>query len=125
VRRVVADAGVILAWFVPNGEHRGLRAEYEAGALTVIGPDTLVSDAMAELAQRGGWTDERLAGVAGELSRLGLQLQTPPLQDLAHWMAKGLNASSAACAALAARLEVPLVTDDPDLRRAAAGLLQR
>lgn len=125
MRRVVTDAGVVLAWFEPTSEHRSLRAEYEAGALTVIGPETLVADAMAELAGRGGWTDERLAAVAGELSRLGFQLQAPPLQDLAHWMAKGLRPSSAACAALAARLEVPLVTDDPDLRRAARGLLQR
>lgn len=125
MRRVVADAGVILGWFGPEGEHRVLREEYEAGALTVIGPDTLVADAMAELARRGGWTDDRLAAVAGELSRLGFQLQAPPLQDLAHWMAMGLSPSSAACAALAARLEVPLVTDDADLQRAAAGLLQR
>jgi predicted nucleic acid-binding protein len=125
VRRVVADAGVVLSWFEPRGEHRAMRTEYEAGALTVISPDTLVSDAMAELARRGGWTEERLASVAGELTRLGFQLQAPPLQDLAHWMAMGLNASSAACAALAARLEVPLVTDDPDLQRVASGLLQR
>jgi hypothetical protein len=125
VRRVVADAGVVLGWFEPNGEHRAMRAEYEAGALTVIGPDTLLADAMAELARRGGWTDDRLAAVAGELSRLGLQLQAPPLQDLAHWLAKGLSPGGAACAALAARLEVPLVTDDPDLRRAASGLLDR
>jgi predicted nucleic acid-binding protein len=125
MRRVVADAGAVLGWFEPNGEHRSLRAEYEAGALTVVGPETLVADAMAKLARRGGWTDERLAAVAGELSRLGLQLQAPPLQDLAHWLTKGLSPSAAACAALAARLEVPLVTDDPDLRRAASDLLQR
>ncbi|HEX7171346.1 MAG TPA: PIN domain-containing protein [Candidatus Limnocylindria bacterium] len=125
MRRIVADAGVVLGWFEPDGEHRALRAEYEAGALTVIAPESLVSDAMARLVRRGGWTDDRLAAVAGELSRLGFQLQTPPLQDLAHWMAKGLSPSGAACAALAARLEVPLVTDDADLRRAASGLLQR
>ena len=125
MRRVVVDAGVVLGWFDPDGQHRALRSEYETGALTVIGPDTLVADAMAELARRGGWTDERLAAVAVELGRLGLQLQAPPLQDLAHWLAKGLSPSSAACAALAARLEVPLVTGEPDLRRAASGLLQR
>ena len=125
MRRVVADAGVILGWFEPEGDHRAMREEYEAGALTVIGPDTLVADAMADLARRGGWTDDRLAAVAGELSRLGFQLQAPLLQDLAHWMAKGLSPSSAACAALAARLEVPLVTDEADLQRVATGLLQR
>jgi predicted nucleic acid-binding protein len=125
VRRVVADAGAVLTWFEPDGQHRALREEYEAGGLTVIGPDTLVADAMAALARRGGWTDDRLASVGGELSRLGFQLQAPPLQDLAHWMAKGLSPSSAACAALAARLEVPLISDDADLQRAAPGLLQR
>lgn len=125
MRRVVVDAGVLLGWFGPHGQHRALRAEYEAGALTVIGPDTLVADAMAELARRGEWTDERLAAVAVELGRIGLQLQAPQLQDLAHWLTRGLTPSQAACAALAARLELPLVTDDPDLRRAASALLQR
>ena len=118
------DAGVLLAWFDPASPHRALRSEYEAGALAVIAPPELVADAMGALARRTGWPEERLATVGGELSRLGIQLQAPPLQDLAHWLAKGLAPSSAACAALAARLEVPLVTDDPDLRRAAPGLLQ-
>lgn len=125
MRRIVADAGVILAWFDPGSPHRALRSEYESGALTVIGPPSLVVDAMDSVARRGGWSEDRLAVLGNELGRLGIQLQEPPLQDLAHWMTQGLNASSAACAALAARLEVPLVTDDPDLRRAASGLVER
>jgi predicted nucleic acid-binding protein len=125
MRRVVLDAGVVLAWFDPQSRHRALRAEYEAGTLSVIAPADLVASAMDQVARRTEWPEERLARIGGEISRLGFQLQAPPLQDLAHWLEKGLNPSSAACAALAARLEAPLVTDDPDLRRAAAGLLQR
>lgn len=119
------DAGVLLGWFDPHSPHRALRSEYESGALTVIGPPSLVADAMAEVARRTGWPEDRLAAVGAELGRIGIHLQAPPLADLAHWLAKGLTPGSAACAALAARLEVPLVTDDPDLRRTASGLLQR
>jgi len=125
VKRVVVDAGVLLAWFDAESPHRALRAEYEAGTLAVVGPPELVAEAMGDLARRTGWREERLAIVGSELVRLGIQLQAPQLQDLAHWLAKGLTPSSAACAALAARLEVPLVSDDPDLRRAASDLLQR
>ena len=124
MRRVVVDAGAVLAWFDPESPHRALRSEYEAGALSVIAPSDLVASAMGQLARRTGWPEERLARIGGEISRLGFQLQAPPLQDLAHWLGKGLGPSSAACAALADRLDAPLVTDDPDLRRVAPGLLQ-
>jgi predicted nucleic acid-binding protein len=123
MRRVVVDAGVLLTWFEPDGAHRALRAEYEAGTLTVVGPRHLVGDALGVLASREGLPAERLARVGSELHRLGLQLQDPLVSELAAWLAKGLPADKAAYPALASSLEVPLVTDDPELRRVAAGLL--
>ena len=124
MRRVVVDAGALLGWFDTGRPHRSLRAEYEAGTLAVIGPRSLVADTLGTLAGRGVPADT-LARIGAELHRIGLQLQDPPMPELAAWLAKGLPSHRAAYPALAASLEVPLVTDDPALRRVAAGLLQR
>lgn len=123
MRRVVADAGVILGWFDADSPYRPLRAEYEAGALAIIGPRGLVADVLGLLAADGVPPD-RLTLIGAELQRIGLQLQEPPMPEMATWLAKGLPAQRAAYPALAAILEVPLVTDDPELRRLAATLPQ-
>ena len=124
MRRVVVDAGVVLGWFDAASPHRSLRAEYEAGTLAVIGPRSLIADALGALAERGTPPD-RMARIGEELQRIGLQLQDPPMEALATWLAKGLAPGRAAYPALAASLEVPLVSDDPELRRVAAELLLR
>ncbi len=124
MRRVVVDADVLLGWFDAASPHRSLRAEYEAGALTVIGPRGLIGEVLGRLTERGV-TPEQLARMAAELQRIGLQLQDPPMPELATWLARGLAPHRAAYPALAASLEVPLVTDDPELRVVAAGVLQR
>lgn len=124
MRRVVVDAGVILSWFGADSSHRSLRAEYEAGGVVIVAPRTIVADALAMLARRDGWTAERLARAGDELERLGLELADPPLEELARWMARGLDRSQAATAALAASLGLPLATGDADLRRVAAVLPQ-
>ena len=124
MRRVVVDAGVILGWFDAGSPHRPLRVEYEAGTLALIGPRGLVAEVLGTLAERG-LPPERLARIAPELQRIGLQLQDPPMPELAAWLAKGLAPHRAAYPALAASLEVPLVTEDPELRRVAAGVLLR
>ena len=124
MRRVVLDAGALLGWFDADGPHRSLRAAYEAGTLTVIGPRTIVAEALGALAEQGV-TPDVLALVGAELQRIGLHVQDPPVDGLAMWLGKGLAPHRAAYAALAASLEVPLVTDDPDLRRVAATVLER
>lgn len=123
MRRVVVDAGVLLAWFDPDSAQRSLRAEYEAGTLAVIGPRGLIADVLGDLSSDGVPPD-RLARIATELQRIGLQLQDAPLAELTTWLARGLTPRRAAYAALAASLEVPLVTDDPELRRVASNLPQ-
>ena len=118
---MVVDANVLLGWFDAASPHRSLRADYEAGTLTVIGPTGLVADALGILAERGV-APARLTQVGAELQRIGLHLQDPPMEALATWLAKGLPPGRAAYPALAASLEVPLVTDDPELQRSAAGI---
>jgi hypothetical protein len=125
VRRIVIDPAALLGWFGGGGPHRSLRAEYEAGALTVLAPRHLVADVLGELAARDEPAPDRLARIAGELERLGIQLQDPPLAELAGWLAQGLDPRRAAYAALAASLDVPLAAADADLRRIASGLLLR
>lgn len=122
MRRVVADAGAILSWFAPGGDHRALRSEYEEGVLVVVAPRTFLTDALAILASRDGWSAERLARAGAELDRLGLQLEDPPLDELARWLARGLDRSQASAAALATWLDLPLITDDAELRRIAVVL---
>lgn len=124
MRRVVVDDGVLLGWFDAGSPHRSLRAEYEAGTLSVIGPRGLIADVLGALTQRGIPT-ERLGRIAADLQRIGLQLQDPPMPELATWLSKGLAPHRAAYPALAASLEIPLVTDDAELRRVAATVLQR
>ena len=121
MRRVVVDAGVLLGWFDATSPHRSLRAEYEAGTLAVIGPHGLVAESLGMLAEQGV-PQESLARIGTELQRIGLQLQDPPMEALAAWLAKGLTPARAAYPALAVSLEVPLLTDDPELRRAAAAI---
>lgn len=121
MRRVVVDAGVLLGWFDAASPHRALRTEYEAGTLAAIAPRGLVAEALGILAERGV-PPASLARIGSDLHRIGLQLQDPPMEALATWLAKGLAPGRAAYAALAASLDVPLVTDDPDLRRVAGGI---
>jgi predicted nucleic acid-binding protein len=125
VKRIVIDAVALLTWFDGTGPHRSLRADYEAGALTVLAPRHLVADVLGELAARDEPAPDRLARIAGELQRLGVQLQDPPVAELAGWLAQGLDPRRAAYAALAASLDVPLAAADADLRRVAADLLLR
>lgn len=125
MRRIVIDPAALLTWFGGEGPDRSLRAEYEGGTLTLLAPRHLVADVLGELAARGQRAPDRLARIAGELQRLGIQLEDPPTADLPGWLARGLDPRRAAYAALAASLGVPLAAADPQLRRIAGDLLLR
>ncbi len=125
MRRVVIDPAALVSWFAGDGAWRSLRTEYEAGTLTIVAPRHLVADVLGELAGHEDHTPDRLARIAGELHRLGFQVQDPPVVALAGWLAKGLDARRAAYAALSSSLGVPLATADPTLRRVASNLLPR
>ncbi len=123
MRRLVLDAGAFLAWFGPDADRR-LRDEYEAGSLTVLVP-TGFSASVLEVAAGRGWSSDRLPALAPLIARVGLEAHEPRTDELARWLGQGLTAFQAASAAVAEELGVPLVSGDPELRRAAASLLLR
>jgi predicted nucleic acid-binding protein len=123
VRRLALDADAIAAWFDPNADHRGLRADYEGGTLTVVGPTRLPGDVLARIAERWHPDAARLARIGTELDRLRLELHEPSTGELAPWIARGLSTEQAAVAAVAAGLDVRLVTDDSELARTASHLV--
>lgn len=126
MRRVVVDASVVLAWFTSaRGPARSLRAEYEQGLLTLVAPRALPLEILEATARSTDWPASRLAKLAAELDRLGLELRDPPTSELASWLARGLGGADAAYAALASGLDIPLVTMDEELLRRASPVAQR
>jgi predicted nucleic acid-binding protein len=126
MRRVVADSAIVLGWFTTaTGPARSLRAEYEQGTLTIVAPRSLPIEILEAVAEATGWPADRLAALATELSRLGLELRDPPGAELAAWLARGLSGADAAYAALASGLDIPLLTTDPELLRRAGTVAQR
>lgn len=123
MRRIVLDVGLLLSWFGPDADARRVRDEYAAGELAIVAPSGIVGDALALLARRPGWDEQRLQRAAIELTRLGFELGDPAPADLATWIARGLPPDRAAYAALAAGLDLPLATTDADLRRIGSELL--
>ncbi len=121
MQRFVIDAASVLSWFDGTGANE--RREYEAGAFAAIAPRRLPADLLAAIARSGRLPPDRLARIAAELPRIGIQLQDPPLPLLAAWLARGLDADGAACAALAEHLDLPLRARDPGLRQVAHGLV--
>jgi predicted nucleic acid-binding protein len=125
MRRVVADSAIVLGWFTAaTGPARSLRAEYEHGTLTIVAPRSLPIEIMEATAEGTGWPADRLAALAAEVERLGLELRDPPGSELAAWIARGLSGADAAYAALASALGIPLVTTDPELLRTAGIVAQ-
>ena len=126
MRRVVVDASVLLAWFTSaTGPARSLRAEYEQGLLTLVAPRALTLEILEATARSTDWQASRLAKLAAELDRLGLELRDPPTSELASWLASGLGGADAAYAALASGLDIPLVTMDEELLRRASPVAQQ
>ena len=126
MRRVVVDASVVLAWFTSaTGAARPLRAEYEQGLLTLVAPRALPLEILEATVRSTDWPASRLAKLAAELDRLGLELRDPPTSELASWLSRGLGGADAAYAALASGLDIPLVTMDEELLRRASPVAQR
>lgn len=119
MRRVVIDPSAFLEWFAPDGPGRGLRDEYEQGALVVTTPRVFPL-AVLEMAMRSrSLSADRLRRLATEVHRVGFELRDPPPAELAAWLAKGLSGNQAAHAALASALDLRLVTADEHLLRTA------
>jgi predicted nucleic acid-binding protein len=123
MRRVVLDPSAFLDWFEPPG--RALRDEFEAGQLQPYVPTVFSLHVLHAAARRHGLDASRLARLADELGRLRFERRDPPSPELAAWLTRGLDADEAPYAALAASLDVPLVTTDADLLRRASTVAQR
>ena len=97
MRQLVLDASVLGRWiFQPNDAVAGaLRAEFEAGELTVAVP-ALVFLELRELAD--------------QIQKSGFDVLEPDLARVATWVARGLTAYDASYVALAEQLAVPLAT---------------
>lgn len=118
MRRVVLESAAFLAWFEP-GAARTTRQEYETGAMRVHVPHQFPGEVL-ELAAARGVSIDGIRRLAAEIDRIGFDVHDAPTAELAAWLARGVGSKHAHYAALAASLDVPLVTTDQELLRAAA-----
>ena len=121
MRRIVVDAATVLSWFEESGA--GQRRDYEAGEFAAVAPRRLHADLLAAIARRDDPSPDRLARIAAELPRIGIQVQDPPLPLLAGWLARGLDADVAPYAALAEHLDMRLHAGDTRLREGARSVI--
>jgi predicted nucleic acid-binding protein len=122
VRRVVLDAPAFVSWFGPDGAGRSMRSEYEDGALAIHVPPTFAVDVLVTLERGLHLSNETLAAIAEQISRLRPETREPSLSEVARWVTRGLDSSQASYAALASQSDMPLVSADPDVLRHAAAL---
>ncbi len=117
---VVLDASVVLKWFRSDGEShidaaRGLRSQFEAGALKVLAPPLLWLELLNVAARRWGFTQPQLEQLAVTLGSLGFEMLEPELSGVARWAATGLTAYDAAYVAVAEQAGAKLITDDAQI----------
>lgn len=131
MKNVVADASVVLRWFLPD-EDRGERAldlleKFVREELRIIAPALLFYEVLNGLlvaARRGRLGAERAAAAFGGF--LALEIESRPAEDpgldvLGLAEAAGVSAYDAAYAALAHREKAEFVTADRRLYEALKG----
>lgn len=115
MRRIVLDATALTTWFTANGAGLSLRREYEAGVLGIVVPPSFTTDFIGALAAERERSSEVLVRAAAEVDRLGFEVRSAAVEEVAPWIARGLSPRDAPYAALASHLELPLVTPSEDL----------
>lgn len=118
MRECVLDASVLLSWFTSDAPDPGslrLRAEFEAGELSVLAPPLLQLEALNVAGRRWGWTEDALADLAETLDGFPLELVEPELPAVATWVARGLSAYDAAYVSVADAVRLPLFTLDASI----------
>ena len=123
MRRLVVDAATVLAWFDSDGPGADQRRDYEAGEVAAVAPSRIHADMLAAIARRDAPSPDRLARIAAELPRIGIQVKDPPLTLVAGWIARGLDGGLAPYAALAEHLDVPLAAREAILLERARSLI--
>jgi predicted nucleic acid-binding protein len=115
VRECVLDASVFLTWFSPDSPDPGsrrLRADFEAGELSVLAPPLLHLETINVAGRRWGWSEEALAELAHTVDGLPLELVEPEFPVVAAWVSRGLTAYDAAYVAVAEAARTRLLTYD-------------
>ena len=118
---VVIDASVVVKWLKTRDETRvaaarRIRHQHQAGTLILIAPGLLFLEIMNVAARKWRWPAARLARLAGRLAGLGLTIEEPSLERVAHWSGLGLTAYDACYVALAERRNTVLVTTDEQIK---------
>jgi predicted nucleic acid-binding protein len=125
MRERVLDASVLMKWFEPGAnEASRLRAEFEAGDLTVLAPPLILLEVLNVAGRAWSWTESELADLAAGLEDLPLAIVEPPLAAVADWVARGVTAYDAAYLAVAQATGAALVTDDAVILAAAPALTE-
>ena len=126
MRTVVLDASVVLKWFVAeqrgSSEARELRAEYEAGRLTVVVPSIFFLELLNVAGRRWRWDADAVLELAGTLGDLAFEVGEADLPSVASWVARGLTAYDAAYVALAEERKLDLATDDSTIVQHTPGI---
>ena len=127
MRQLVLDASVLGRWiFQPNDAAAGaLRAEFEAGELTIAVPALVFLELLNVAGRELRWAVDELTELADRIQRSGFDVLEPDLARVATWVARGLTAYDASCVALAEQLDVPLATGDRLILELAPGLAVR
>lgn len=76
--RVVADASVVVKWYIPEKHHeeaRSLRDDYLDGRHELVAPHLLSFEVVNALKYSGHYEGERLVEAAQSLSEYGLELR--------------------------------------------------
>jgi predicted nucleic acid-binding protein len=114
LRQLVLDASVLGRWiFQPKDAVAGaLRAEFEAGELTIAVPALVFLELLNVAGRQLRWAVDELTELAERIQKSGFDVLEPDLARVATWVARGLTAYDASYVALAEQLDVPLATAD-------------
>ena len=112
MRQLVLDASVLGRWIFQPQEAGALRAEFEAGELTIAVPGLVFLELLNVAGRQLRWAVDELTELADRLQKSGLDVVEPDLARVATWVARGLTAYDASYVALAEQLDVPLATAD-------------
>ena len=112
MRQLVLDASVLGRWIFQPKEAVGgaLRAEFEAGELTIAVPALVFLELLNVAGRQLRWAVDELTELTDRIQRSGFDVLEPDLARVATWVARGLTAYDASYVALAEQLEVPLTT---------------
>jgi len=117
----VLDASVVGRWFWQSDEatSAALRADYEAGRLSVTVPPLLFLELLNVAGRQLRWSVDELDEFADQLDHTRFDIIEPELKPIARWIGRGLTAYDASYVALAEQLGIPLITVDRAILEAA------